>query len=444
MAFGYPVHGSVSVSSTKPFFWSQVTSPAGGTTSYRLTIGTTPAGKDLLDSGALTQTSYTVPTSALPINRTLYARVVANRSDGSSRVADSIFTAAGSVVTPAQMVYPAPNATNIDVSYPFQWTQVAFAQAYQLQIFSHATSAIVRDSQEIHLPRYFAEDLPLGSYTAYLGTKIAGQWYYADSSFAVVDNGEQMVTKIPHAQWAASFVRAMADGRHYPLPGTPLWTQVVSKRGASVAVCSDYAIVLANIFKEMNVAGLLGAQYQPRVFNVAFINNRYETHTLVEMFHSDDNAWIIIDPTFELMARRAADGHWATKEDLHNATIARNWSAISYVSFGPQGTRPGIDYYLDYPLLFLNVLPLEPYGSDADPRPYMQSLAQLPSGSTTGLYILTSNQTPLSVLINGQQQTLDCKAIYGFCHIIFARSISLPTGSTAQVQAWQPLRYVFR
>src|SRR5262245_8671824 len=88
------------------------------------------------------------------INRTLYAREVARRSDGSARVADSIFTATGSTISPAQMMYPTPNTNDVDVSYPFQWTQGGLAQAYQLQIFSHETSAIVRDSQEIHIPRY--------------------------------------------------------------------------------------------------------------------------------------------------------------------------------------------------------------------------------------------------------------------------------------------------
>src|SRR6185436_4484983 len=64
-----PANGATSVHTTSPFQWLAVS----GAQSYALTVGTTPGGSDLVNTGEITQTSWVV--SNLPASRLLYARI---------------------------------------------------------------------------------------------------------------------------------------------------------------------------------------------------------------------------------------------------------------------------------------------------------------------------------------------------------------------------------
>ena len=46
----------------------------------------------------------------------------------------------------------------------------------------------------------------------------------------------------------------------------------------------------------------------------------------------------------------------ATAADVSRATVARDWAAIEFVPLGDMGLEVARSYYLDYPLLFLNVI----------------------------------------------------------------------------------------
>jgi hypothetical protein len=248
-----------------------------------------------------------------------------------------------------------------------------------------------------------------------------------------------MANEISAAQTLTDSVRQTADGNNIPYPWTEVYT-FVHNRGGFIAVCSDYAAILIKDLGEMNLAGRFPGSQQPQLLNVSFVSNIFDGHTLVQIFNSDDQDWILLDPTFDMSMKRSSDGHWATAQDIHTATVNQTWSAISYVFLGSYGNSLAKGYYLDYPLLYLNV-PMPPVGTGADPRPYMTAVS--PPSGTSGLYLISSNQTPLQVIIDGQLQTLDCSAVLGFSKAFFANSISLPQGSTAQIQVWRPNRYVF-
>ena len=88
--FTRPLNGATNVDTTQPFTWT----PVAGAGYYGLIVGTTPAGYDLVSTGPLpsTQTSYSVP--ALPIGRTLYARVYSYIGGSWLHYSDITFTAA--------------------------------------------------------------------------------------------------------------------------------------------------------------------------------------------------------------------------------------------------------------------------------------------------------------------------------------------------------------
>ena len=194
--------------------------------------------------------------------------------------------------------------------------------------------------------------------------------------------------------------------------------------------------------KEMNATSTLPAANQPRNTAISFISNGYDSHDIVEMYNTDDQDWVVLDPTFAMAIYRASDGHRATKEDIHNATVSATWSAINYVALGSFGYSLATSYYLDYPLLYLNLQPNSAGGAGLDPRPYMQTLAGLPSGAR-GLYVVSSDQAPLTVSIDGVQTTLAIGGPYSLSHAFGASTISLPNGSPAHVTAYQPNWYVF-
>jgi hypothetical protein len=67
--FTYPTAGAVGADPRRPFSWTAV----AGAQAYRLQVGLTPGGAELLDTGEIDATSYTI--GGLPADRTIYARI---------------------------------------------------------------------------------------------------------------------------------------------------------------------------------------------------------------------------------------------------------------------------------------------------------------------------------------------------------------------------------
>jgi len=348
----------------------------------------------------------------------------------------------GSSISPAAMIYPTNGETNVDVRQPFQWNSVAIAQGYRLQISSNGS--VIQDSGVITIPRYFAEDLSVGPYSGTLGTEIAGQWYTTTFSFTVTNSGYSMANEIAAAQWATNFVRTMADASNHVYPWTELHHSLLAADPGDIsAECDDYALTLQRILLEMNLTARLPASEAPQLLNITFDNNGFDGHTLVQVYDTDDQDWILLDPTFDLMVKRTSDGDWATAEDVHDATLSQDWSAISYVFLGSFGDSLVESYYIDYPLLYLNIPPLpEPADAGVDPRSYMTALSEPPTNQL-GVYAITSTQTSVQVLVDGQMTTIECDGAGGLSQLFYASTISLPAGSTAQIQVYQVERYVF-
>src|SRR5436190_2047270 len=123
----YPANGAVNADLTRPIQWTTVADAQ----SYYLYVGTTVGAKDLVDTGAIQQTSYLA--LKLPIGRLLYARLN-TLTYGVWRYADTTFTVAPPPPVPATLTYPSDGAVNVDQSIRFTWTPVTDVQVYYLYV----------------------------------------------------------------------------------------------------------------------------------------------------------------------------------------------------------------------------------------------------------------------------------------------------------------------
>ena len=151
------------------------------------------------------------------------------------------------------------------------------------------------------------------------------------------------------------------------------------------------------------MAQRLSSSQQPDGLDIGFMNNGVDVHTLVKIYDTDRADWIMLDPMFDLTMKRASDGDYATPQEISAATASQSWNSIQYVLLGSVGDYFARNYYIDYPLLYLN---LDPTPTWSDPHPYMTQVSP-PTGGTAATYAIASDQNPLTVLINGKSQTLN-------------------------------------
>ena len=219
--------------------------------------------------------------------------------------------------------------------------------------------------------------------------------------------------------WATDVVRQMAltDNRAFS------WTILAERTLQSTVDCDDYADALLAVLAEMNV------ELPARQLGIALNPNGYDGHTLVEMFDTANQRWLLLDPTFDLTVRRTTDGKWATAEDLSSATRSQRWGDVSYVFLGEFGDYYARGYYLDYPLLFVNVYhagqaPITGHGWPV--LPYLTSVA-LPVNGDQQLYVVgCSDTTSAELWVDGSVQTIDCSGVDRLSHVFYASSISAP------------------
>jgi hypothetical protein len=257
----------------------------------------------------------------------------------------------------------------------------------------------------------------------------------------VVRSASVAVNEIAAAHWATDYVRHMADINGYAYQWSDLWRYTNAQWPRITTTCGVYALELLNVLAQMNVAGSHPASEQPKTVSIAFLADDADDHVVDDFWDADDDDWIVLDPTFDIAMQRASDGHWATAQDAHNATAAQGWAAINYVPLGDFGFSIANAYYLDYPLLWLNV-PETRVGSGAEPTPYLNPVATWPEGDH-GVYLAQSTQNPIQLVIDGHTESVGTSATGGYSTAFSATSVALPPGSTEQVKLYTPARHVF-
>ena len=453
--FVYPPTGAGGVSPGHPFTWTSVADAQA----YELYIGTSPGGNDLLDSGETQATAWMVP--RLPPGQNLYARIWTKRPEG-WRYSDATFrmaTPASRTVVPvrnvaprhtvalppgravaAAPVFPADGATSVDPSLPFVWTSVSGA-TYRLTVGRQKLGTELYDSGEIRVPRRFVNGLPVGgTLQATLWTELDSEWVAVPFSFTLGAASDPLAAQLAGVDWATHHVRQMADGDNTPAKDTIL-AEVAAAEGHVRAFCTDYAMALDAVLEDMGVA------LEWRYLNTYLNTNSYDAHTLLEVFHPTQKEWVLFDPTFDLTAKRAADGGRATAADISRATLAQRWSDIVYVALGPEGTAHATAYYIDYPLLFLNPFSgggvFSP-GRGNSPLPYYQVVPDFPVGTPETYAVRsTGGASAVDVVVDGSPTVVATDGIDQISSAFVAWGVQAGPATPSGLQVLRLRRFVF-
>jgi hypothetical protein len=113
---------------------------------------------------------------------------------------------------------------------------------------------------------------------------------------------------------------------------------------------------------------------------------------------------------------------------------------------GELGDHYARSYYVDYPLLFVNVYhagqaPITGQGGRV--LPYLTSVA-LPVNGDQHLYVVgCSDTTSAELRIDGTLYPIDCSGVERLSHVFYASSISTTPLTPASVTVYRPLRFVF-
>lgn len=427
--FLYPLDGATGVDLAQPFRWTAALGGQG----YKLNLGTTPGASDVLDTGELATTSFTA--AALPTAGVLYGRIWTKVGGVWARHSDITFSP-DAPDNRSAVLMPVDGAVNFNTSQPFQWTGLPLARGYRLKVGTFPGGGDLHDSGPIEVTQRFVPNLPTGvPLYGRVEARVGGQWLPTDFTFRVSGNTVSNVARVKGALWATNFARRMAFDDDRPLGGTGL-LQVIGSR--YTARGTDYAQTLLRLLTEVNVS------LSARVLTTAFAPTPADTHAAVELLEPASLRWIVLDPKFNVAARRS-DGTWATAADIAQATLASNWSAISYSFLGTVNDAYVRGYVLDYPLLFLNIYQNgQPPVPAASLLPYLQPAA-LPATGARQPYVVqcATQSTVVGVVVDGTLLQVACDGSDSLSSVIVASTIAAPPGGESAFQLHRVMRFVF-
>jgi hypothetical protein len=180
-SLAFPGNGATNADLTQGFSWVGVPH----TTVYKLTVGTTAGGADVVNTNELPSTQTLVTAYDLPVGRLLYARLW-TRHENVWYTSDSSFTLATVAVARATFINPTDRAIQVDSAPAFKWTAVPNAQAYYLYVGTTVGANNLVNTGEIQATTYSAPTLPANvTLYARLWTKLGGVWRYVDITFSV-------------------------------------------------------------------------------------------------------------------------------------------------------------------------------------------------------------------------------------------------------------------
>jgi hypothetical protein len=444
-----PANGANGVDPESTFTWTA----APGAQGYILYVGTTPGAHDLVDVSESAGTTSYAAFDDIPAKATVYVTVWTEVGgawfSSDTTMATTLAKPAVPSAVPSAastLVFPTNGAANVEVDQPFQWTYADSAGTYWLVLGTSPGDSDVADTGPIHVPGRFLSNLPLKvPIYGQLYVKSAGSWTLSDTfSFSAAGNQVTTGASILSAFWATDYVRQMADINNKVNPATVLenYANQFDRGTVEYASCGDYTEALMTILEEMGQP----LDFSPvrLAFNTA---GTVDGHVLLEVFNPDQQEWMLLDPTFDLTVKRTSDGGWATAEDMEASARARQWGLVNYVYLSDDGDVHALDYYIDYPLLYLNIY----HGST--PIPLGQGWTLLPYFTQTrlphkgyGIFaIRTTSQSTVNYIDSVYHDTAyatDCDGIDSFSALFVADSVFVPEGDSTY-QLYVPNRYVF-
>ena len=153
-----PFDGQVNVNPETNISWDYAT----GATGYRLSIGTTMGGTELLDNEDQGNVLTHNPIPELPPNTTIYVRVIPYNSIGNTGTCSEFqFTTSAIAPLPGctSLVYPANGDTNVPLTPRLEWNAVPGAIGYRVTIGNSPSSGDVLLNTPIYATSTFILEL---------------------------------------------------------------------------------------------------------------------------------------------------------------------------------------------------------------------------------------------------------------------------------------------
>ncbi len=417
----HPMHGEVGVDPSQPLRWT--TQPE--VEAFRLQAGTQPGVYDLADTPPFLASAYDLP--HVPPDSTVYARLWMS-TGGRWFFQDAVFTTR-IAPEPSRLSYPLEGAVDVDPSQAFEWPPVDVARGYRLRIAPAAGGDDIFDSGELRVTRRFVPELPLGvPLVARLGTLLGGSWQETAVSFTAGAPSDSAAATLETAYWATAAVRAMATLGHVPIPGTTLAEGIPSTD--LYAGCGAYATELASWLGQIDLPGSAHVRYTQF--------NSLNGHVLVEHRLKAGDPWRILDPTFVLTAQRPDTKAGVDADVISEQTRAGQWDGWEYVPLSKESPLFLTQYYLDYPLLFLNPAPVgmgaPPESSQVSPFPYLEE-EPLPRSGSRDLFLVqcpaASVSTTLSV--DGVELVAPCGGPFNTSAGFYASQVASGAGEAPRL-----------
>ena len=436
--FRYPINGALGTGQNVTFAWN----PVSGALSAHLTIGTSFGASDVLSTDVTGVQSFNAAT--LPNAPFLYAQLKVVLATGGTPLVDNLVFTPLNYTSSAYPLNPQNGGTYSPAS-AFQWSGNPLAVAYRLQVGTSGGSANIFDSGPVSVTQLFVPGLPVGVtlYATLTTSYSSGAAVAAPFTFVVNTDSPSAAASIQAAIGAVGQIRSSADFTNQPGP-TGILRAIVRSKNRDSAICDDFAAALVQTLSQMNV----GISY--RTAGACFNPNGLDCHTFVEIYDPTQSSWVILDPTFGLIPLQVANGKLLPTTALASATRALNFSAITFSYATSLGSAYARAYYLDYPLLFMQLFN-PAYGAFSSPPGSISQAftsVPLPYSSPDSSYHQAAVQCSAAgmtteMLINGQPTVENCGAPYGISPIFWAGSVSPDTNTAPGTVMLQPLRFIF-
>lgn len=370
--------------------------------------------------------------------------------------------------TPAQLLTthrstlasPFHGQTGVDLYQPLSWTPCAQATGYRLRVGTTAGASDVYYSGDLlatgpaassRLARHIPGLAVSTTYHVTVETKINAAWVVSEDTVfttASTDSGWPASADYGRVFAAASLVRQMADTFNNLMPLTIL-DEFTRAAGGTQPTCLDFAATLVDLLTSMRVRGA-------RVASIGFHGGGTDVHSIAEVLDSD--GYKVIDPTFGLAVYLTSTGRLATSAQIQTAALTKAWPALRFrmldtTNPNSRGGRAYAEgYYLDYPLLYLNIPPTQTPQADLAPYITDTGLTSLTAPGTThpwvssgGAYYLVIGATPgaITVTIDGVPTALTASAA-GYTSVFFGpagASVAIVSPGAATLAS--PQRFVF-
>jgi hypothetical protein len=435
-----PQFGALGTGQAIAFAWTAVAAATG----YELQVGSSRGASDLYESGVVS--GQTVPVSSLPAQGTIYARVRAivpgdpvNEPAGHWIHGSDVVFRTDSSVTGAHLLAPARGS--VAPGSPLAWIADPVAISYRLRVGTSPGGSDIDDSGPVGVDQRLVPT-PLATQTLYatLDTYYSTVTVARQIEFVAISGAISTSDRVAFARILTAEVRGMGNVDNQPYAGTLLYAAgAIARRGT--VTCTDYTTALLRALADAN-AGL-----SARAVDVCLNPNSFDCHELVEALDPDSGRWSTLDPTFGLTTLRS-DGEPATADEISSAVRALNWTALQFRPLTAQGTSYANGYYIDYPLLFVDVYSPRDSGFDA---PVLENLNPYftPVGTSVvnswGSYALecTSGYSSATVDKDGTVRTYPCTGGTGVTEVMYASSLSAVAGDQSLATILQPKRFVF-